>query len=207
MTTSSTKAWLIDLDGTLYRASWMKLAMAAELALTGPGAFVSLKTFRHGHEELRGELVLNPNLEYAPSPFEEQLRRAADRNGQDVEALRAQVLKWMVNKPGKWMKLSIRQSLVTEIEAFRAEGGKTALVSDYPAAPKLAKMGLSSLFDTIVANGEHPRLTRLKPCPDGFLLAASELGISPADCLVIGDRDDADGEAARRAKMAFRLIA
>src|SRR5690606_39944404 len=120
--------------------------------------------------------------------------------------LRAQVLKWMVQKPGKWMKLSIRHRLVNEIKEFRAQGGKTALISDYPATPKLEAMGLSALFDTVVANGEHPLLTRLKPCPDGFLLAATELGVSPDDCLVIGDRDDADGEAARRAKMAFRLV-
>jgi beta-phosphoglucomutase-like phosphatase (HAD superfamily) len=38
------------------------------------------------------------------------------------------------------------------------------------------------------------------------LQAASELGISPEECLVLGDRQDADGEAARRAGMAFRLI-
>lgn len=204
--TNTAKAWLIDLDGTLYRAGWMKLAMAAELALTGPSCFASLKTFRHGHEELREELLANPLLEYIPTPFDEQLRRAAERNGQELEVLRVQVLKWMVRKPGKWMKLSIRHSLVEEIKHFRAQGGKTAVVSDYPAAPKLEAMGLSAFFDTVVASGEHPRLTRLKPSPDGFLLAASELGVVPADCLVIGDRDDADGEAARRANMAFRLV-
>lgn len=200
------KAWLIDLDGTLYRAGLLKLAMAAELALTGPTAFLALRTFRHGHEELREELTQDPKLKFLPSPFEEQLRRAAERNGQNVETLRAQVLKWMVRKPGKWMKLSTRQSLIDEIKAYRAQGGKTAVVSDYPASPKLDSMAISGLFDAVVANGEHPELTRLKPCPDGFLLAAAALKVSPSDCLVIGDRDDADGEAARRAGMEFRLI-
>src|SRR5690606_37896850 len=102
--------------------------------------------------------------QYIPTPFDEQLRRAAERNGQEVEVLRAQLLKWMVRKPGKWMKLSIRHSLVAKIKEFREQGGRTALVSDYPATPKLEAIGLSALFDTVVANGEHPLLTRLKPC-------------------------------------------
>jgi beta-phosphoglucomutase-like phosphatase (HAD superfamily) len=38
------------------------------------------------------------------------------------------------------------------------------------------------------------------------LLAAERLEVEPAACLVIGDRDDADGEAARAAGMAFRHI-
>ena len=61
-------------------------------------------------------------------------------------------------------------------------------------------------FDVVVSNGEHPDLKRLKPAPDGMLLAAAELGVLPEHCLVIGDRDDADGAAARAAGMAFRLI-
>lgn len=206
MNTPSYKAWLIDLDGTLYRAKWLKLAMAAELLLTGPFALSSLKTFRKGHEELREESREHPDKEFLPSAFEEQLRRAAERNGQEVEKLRELVNCWMIEKPGKWLKRARREELISEIEAFRAAGGKTALVSDYPARSKLEAMELSSLFDRVVANGEHPKLTRLKPAPDAFQIAAAELGAQAEECLVIGDREDADGEAARRAGMAFRLI-
>ena len=35
MTEIRVEAWLVDLDGTLYTARWVKLAMAAELALSG----------------------------------------------------------------------------------------------------------------------------------------------------------------------------
>ena len=58
----------------------------------------------------------------------------------------------------------------------------------------------------VVANGDADGPKRLKPAPEGFLLAEERLGVEPADCLVIGDRDDADGEASRRAGMGFRLI-
>jgi HAD superfamily hydrolase (TIGR01509 family) len=46
----------------------------------------------------------------------------------------------------------------------------------------------------------------LKPHPEGYLLAAQALSVDPSRCLVIGDRPDADGEAARAAQMAFRLV-
>ena len=112
----------------------------------------------------------------------------------------------MVERPAKWLKSQTRSGLVRDIEKHKAGGGLAAVVSDYPATTKLNGMGLLGLFDLVIANGETEGLTRLKPAPDSYLLAASRLGVSPSECLVIGDRDDADGEAARRAGMSFRLI-
>lgn len=79
-------------------------------------------------------------------------------------------------------------------------------MSDYPGSRKLAALGLTDDFDVVVCNGEPGGPTRLKPAPDGYLLAAERLGFAPEECLVVGDRDDADGEAARRGKMDFRKI-
>ncbi|HEV8245640.1 MAG TPA: HAD family hydrolase, partial [Polyangiaceae bacterium] len=79
-------------------------------------------------------------------------------------------------------------------------------VSDYPAQRKLAALGTPELFDVVVASGEPGGPRRLKPHPEGFLRAAEALGVAPARCLVIGDREDADGLAARAAGMGFRLM-
>jgi HAD superfamily hydrolase (TIGR01509 family) len=79
-------------------------------------------------------------------------------------------------------------------------------VSDYPARRKLGSLGVESLFDVVVASGEPEGPRWLKPHPAGYLLAARALGVEPPRCLVIGDRDDADGRAARSAGMAFRLV-
>ena len=54
-------AWLIDLDGTLYRARWVKLAMAMELTLFGRSAFGTLRQFRHDHEALREQQDAGPS--------------------------------------------------------------------------------------------------------------------------------------------------
>jgi len=58
-------------------------------------------------------------------------------------------------------------------------------------------VGLTGAFDTIVAAED---VSRGKPDPEGFLLAARSLGVPPERCLVI---EDAPGgiEGARRAGM------
>lgn len=200
------RAWLVDLDGTLYTPLWVKFGMAAELGLLGAVHARSLRQFRHAHEELREAFRDDPTLTLSTSPFDEQLRRAAEKLGTDVERLRALVSSWMIERPGKWLRLARRASLLKEIADFHAAGGRTALVSDYPASAKLRALGASELFDVVVANGEHAELRHLKPRPEGFLLAARTLGVEPGACLVIGDRDDADGAAARAAGMDFRLV-
>jgi phosphoglycolate phosphatase/putative hydrolase of the HAD superfamily len=201
MTDRAYKAWLVDLDGTLYEAFWVKVAMAAELCIGGFKAVSVLRRFRSEHERLR----VDPALE-ATSPFAAQLERTASALGLEVPAVERLVLAWMFERPGKYLRLFCRRRLIQEINRFRDAGGKTALVSDYPAKSKLLALGCSSLFDTVVASGEPGGPPRLKPAPDGFLLAAKRLEVEPADCLVIGDRQDVDGAAAEAAGMAFRLI-
>lgn len=206
MNPNEKKAWLLDLDGTLYKAKPLKWAMAAELALLGASAVKALRVFRRHHEILREEWLENQELEFDPSPFHEQLKRTSDISGIAHEEVLAHVEEWMIRRPSKWMRRFERTELLTRVIAFREQGGKTALVSDYPAEHKIQAMGYRHLFDTVVSSGDHPKLRRLKPAPDPFLLAAEELGVLPADCLVIGDRNDADGGSARAAGMDFELI-
>ncbi len=194
-------AWLVDLDGTLYRPLPVKLAMGAELLLAGRAHLPAIRAFRRQHEVLRETLE-----DAVASPFELQLERAASDASLAVDNLRAIVMEWMVERPLRWLPRFARRGLLAEIAGFRDAGGKTALVSDYPARAKLGALGAAELFDTVVANGEENGPGRLKPWPDGYLAAAERLGVAPRECLVIGDRADADGEAARRARMAFRRV-
>jgi HAD superfamily hydrolase (TIGR01549 family) len=193
-------AWLVDLDGTLYRARAVKLAMAGELAIGGWGALPVLRRFRSEHERLR-----QAQAAPAESPFQVQLERTAAALQQDPDRVAAYVREWMIERPGKWLWRFRRQELLLELAAFRAQGGRLALVSDYPARSKLRALGCAELFDVVVANGEGGA-PWLKPHPAGLLRASAELAVPPERCLVLGDRADADGEAARRAGMAFRRI-
>jgi beta-phosphoglucomutase-like phosphatase (HAD superfamily) len=109
----------------------------------------------------------------------------------------------MFDRPARWVRAFRRKTLISRIHQFRERGGRTALVSDYPARQKLGALGVAELFDAIVACGEPRGPCRLKPDPEGVLLAAELLAVAPSACLVIGDRWDVDREAARRANMAF----
>jgi HAD superfamily hydrolase (TIGR01509 family) len=213
----SYSAWLVDLDGTLYHAAPVRLLMAFELLLFGRKWVRVIRTFRSVHEELRradGSSSTDP-LKHKSSdtqggthttcddPYARQITICAARLAMDEEILREAITEWMHIRPGKWLRVFRRRSLIKHIRTFRQKGGRTALVSDYPAQAKLAALGVTSLFDAIVASGEDGGPRRLKPAPDGYLLAAQRLAVPAERCLVIGDRHDADGEAARRAGMHF----
>jgi len=196
------RAWLVDLDGTLYRPRPVKAAMAAELLFYGWSALPVIRAFRQVHEVLR-----ECDTESGSSPYQLQLERTAERVQMPLAQVTEVVEAWMQHRAGKWLRMFRRRPLLDEIRRFRGAGGRTALVTDYPARRKLQAMGIGELFEVVVANGEPGGPLRLKPSPDGYLLAAEMLGLAPAECLVLGDRADADGLAAERAKMHFRLIA
>jgi FMN phosphatase YigB (HAD superfamily) len=196
------KACLVDLDGTLYRARPLKLMMALEIGLLGLPATQVLARFRKEHEAIR-ELA---KTETAEAPFELQLMRTAQAVNKPLASVRATVTRWMFERPCKWIVLFRRRALLAELAEFQAAGGKLALVSDYPARTKLQALLPYIRFDAVVANGEENGPRRLKPDPEGYLLAAERLAVKPAACLVIGDRADADGKAAVTAGMSFRWI-
>jgi beta-phosphoglucomutase len=66
-------------------------------------------------------------------------------------------------------------------------GVKIAIGSSSRNAPLiLQKIGLSELFD-VIADGNQ--ITKSKPNPEVFLLAARRMGFLPEDCVVIADAD------------------
>jgi len=66
-----------------------------------------------------------------------------------------------------------------------------------------AATGLGALFDAVVCGDD---VTKGKPAPDVFLLAASKLGLAPEDCLVIEDAH-VGIQAARSAGMLVLAVA
>lgn len=194
-------AWLVDLDGTLYQPKPLKALMALRLLTAGPRAIRVIAQFRKEHEAIR-----EAGLLCDPSPFVAQIERTARTLSVPEEQVAALVEKCMFEHPLALLPRLRRKELIDEIAAFRNDGGRTALVSDYPAQKKLGALGVTALFDRVVASGEPNGPRRLKPAPDGYLQAAKELGVEPNRCLVIGDRADADGAAANAAGMEFRLV-
>jgi beta-phosphoglucomutase len=89
------------------------------------------------------------------------------------------------------------------LEALRERGYLLAVGSSSRNTPLILKqIGLDRFFDA-VADGND--ITRSKPDPEVFLLAAKRLGLEPEQCLVIEDAE-AGIEAARRGGMAAAAI-
>ena len=71
------------------------------------------------------------------------------------------------------------------LDGLRARGVKIAIGSSSKnAGPILQAIGLAEAFDA-VADGTH--ITRSKPDPEVFTLAAECVGVAPAHCLVVED--------------------
>ncbi len=84
------------------------------------------------------------------------------------------------------------------IQNMRDQGIKVALASSSKNAPRVIELlKISELFDTMV---DGTMITHSKPHPEIFLLAASRLVVSPAECVVFEDAE-AGVEAALAAGM------
>jgi HAD superfamily hydrolase (TIGR01509 family) len=73
------------------------------------------------------------------------------------------------------------------LEFFRAQGVKMAVASSSHRDPihrNLERSGIRPYFDAVIS-GED--VSRGKPNPDAFLLAAQRLGLNPGDCYVFED--------------------
>lgn len=89
---------------------------------------------------------------------------------------------------------------LTLLRLLRERGFKLALVSSTPHANielVLRSLDVEAAFDVTVAEED---VTRGKPDPEGFLLAAERLGVPPGECVVIEDAP-AGVEAAKRGGM------
>jgi len=61
---------------------------------------------------------------------------------------------------------------------------------------KLARAGIAHYFDALIFSAE---CGVAKPAPDIFQLACVAMGVQPSEAVYVGDRQDVDAEAARRA--------
>lgn len=93
--------------------------------------------------------------------------------------------RWYVQYIETLSRADLLPGFMPVITWCRNTGRKTAIVSASKNTDTIVdKLGIRDLFDTIV---DGNRVTRAKPDPEGFLLAAQDLGVPPEQCLVIED--------------------
>ncbi len=129
-----------------------------------------------------------------------------------IEKTSADVLRsWILNSfyPGfiytmKFQK-SGRPGINQTLRNLKERNINLAVLSDYDSVKeRLDNLGIESGYFSVTASCEASGA--LKPSPRPFLQIANLWGIPPEQLLVVGDRDDTDGAAARSAGMQFIQI-
>jgi len=185
------KAVIFDLDGVIVSTdeyhfqAWKRLADSQGIPFG-----------RESNDRLRGvsrmeslEIV----LEKAPKRYlpEEKREMAERKNAHFRELLK------------KLSPSDILPGVVDLIKTLKERQVKIAIGSSSKnARPILRAVGLEDEFD-VIADGNH--ITRSKPDPEIFTIAATRLGVSPEECLVVEDAE-AGVEAALAAGMSVLAI-
>lgn len=190
---------IFDVDGTLYRQGPVRRRMALAL-LADALARADLSVLRTIARYRR----LKEALADAETPgFEPRLLAlVAEATGRSPEAVAALVAEWIERRP---LPLLARAQVAGVADLFarlRASGRRIAVLSDYPAHDKLAALGLSA---DLVASAGDADIGLMKPHPRGLQWLLDQAGVAPQAAVMIGDRAERDGLAARRAGMAALL--
>ena len=183
---------VFDVDGTLYRQRPLRLRMARDLALHALSrldlrTLAVLRRFRHLREEL-GEARVEG--------FAERLvAETAAGSGRTPDEVRAIVSRWIDRHPLPYL-LACRYAGLPELFAgLRRHGKAIGVLSDYPAAAKLAALELAA--DHVVS-ADDPDIGVLKPHPKGLATLIERANATPATTLMIGDRAERDGLVAQQ---------
>lgn len=188
------RAVTFDVDGTLFDLRQMKIVFA----ITALRHARFLRAFLKAREEVRA-------LGQVADVRREQDERVAKAIGITVEKAAATRRK-VIDED--WVAAFAKVKPIPGVREALAElakrGFKLGTVSDYEAAPKLAKMKLDHVrWDADV--GAEP-LNALKPHPLSFRTAVERLGVAAGETLHIGDRLDADVAGAHAAGMRAALF-
>lgn len=186
---------VFDLDGTLYDNKRLPL----HLILADPRHMFILQAERKARKSIKGRDLVTQEAVY-----DSLFSLIAAANG----CTREHAADWYHNRymPLQAAVLSLHyvpRPLVRELfEAIRAQGKKVVIFSDYGScAEKLEALGIEPAWVDHVFDA--PSFGGLKPCREAFTRMLEAAGLIASETLMVGDRDDTDGEGARRVGMQF----
>ncbi|MEL6841675.1 MAG: HAD family hydrolase [Bacteroidota bacterium] len=195
------KLVIFDLDGTFYSLSRLRSLVVRDLLLyyaLRPHRWREIqyiRKFRSLREALADQAHQNlAQLQYQIAA--EVCNTSSDRMQQVIED-------WMIQRPIHHLKRLQYEEAKTILDILQKAGVQTAVFSDFPAEAKLRGMGLQADY---ILDATHPKIDQLKPQPNGLQYLLEKTGFEASVCLFVGDRDDRDGEAARRAGMPYWVL-
>jgi FMN phosphatase YigB (HAD superfamily) len=193
-----TKVVVFDLDGTLYN----KKGLVKHMMFSALFEWRMMLKERKTRKQLRG--IWTGNKE---SFYRLYFQTMATRCLFSID-----YAQWWYNT--RYMPLMVKvlkkyycpaEWVIPFVSQCKLLGIRLVVLSDYGhTKEKLQALGLEcSLFDWVVS---APELGGLKPASQLMACVAAKMGVQPHQCLVIGDRDDTDGELARSFNAPFVLV-
>jgi len=181
-----------DLDGTLYSQYRLRVRMARDVLLHAAStcsleAMMVVGAYRRIREQMGEQEV--PDFESA------LVAATASATGRSSHEVRVIVHEWIERRPLSYLAACRYPGLVELFAGLRSKGKVIGVLSDYPASAKLSALGLRA--DHVVCAGDAG-VGLLKPNPRGLQAMIEAVGTNPCQTVLIGDRVDRDGAAARR---------
>lgn len=196
------QAVIFDVDGTLYNQKLLRLLMLRDLlayCLMRPDQWkdlLILHRFRLLREEMTNSYHNNENL------LKIQFRLTAGKTCVPIKRVEECIEKWIMVYPLKYLRSLRYPDVLDFYNDLRESSIKLAAFSDYPAVEKLRALGMSEM---IVVCTTDPEVNSMKPDTKGLLLLVEKLNVPIDACLLIGDREERDGECARRISMPYLI--
>lgn len=196
--TRNTKLIVFDLDGTLYN----KRGLSLRMVLHAPMDIRKMQAERATRASMKG-IWLRDEKHFHDIYFQRMAARMHCSATAAEQWYNQSYMPLMVKMIGKYQPLN--EWVLPFIHDCQHTGILLVLLSDYGfAKEKLQALGLSpTLFDWVIS---APELGGLKPAPELMRIITERMGVAPQECLVIGDRDDTDGEMARSTNAPFRKV-
>lgn len=187
---------VFDMDGTLYRQQALRLAMArALIAHAMARRDTRTPSIIASYRRLKEQLADAETADFEPI----LLGQVAVRHKCTPAEIAEVIADWIETRPLPLLAAARVPGVENVFARARASGRQIGILSDYRAARKLAALGLAA--DFIVAAGD-PGVGLMKPHPRGLESLVSRAGVTAAETVMIGDRPERDGAAARRAGTA-----
>lgn len=192
---------VFDVDGTLYSQRVLRALMVGELLvflIRHPLRFrdvIIIREYRRVHETFHSNEFDN---------LDEALVAAVSaRLSIGHQQIHEAVNEWLFRRPLKYLRYVYFPEVKATINHLKKNGVMVTFLSDHYPGGKLQALGFKvegAYYST------RPDLNCLKPNPNLLSKILSDFGVLPCECVVIGDRDDRDGELARGAGAHFILF-
>ena len=136
----------------------------------------------------------------SPSLEKEQYQWCANDLKIPVQQVEACILKYMYKLPLRFILRTRYPQINKVFEALKNLSFSMAIYSDYPVKEKMAALQLKA---DACFNSTDRDLLQLKPSGKAVKYICNKMGIPREKALLIGDREDTDGESARLAGVTF----